>query len=459
MRCALMLLVAAIYVWSLSGCATPTPRPNGSLEGRWLVELSARDIGRARCIMEFETDTTAFTAHTRKGADRELLGWWTSFLGRTFTSNFPKGYLLRVEQGKTELVRDTLKLSGIFRSSLGNYYFNGFVLHDSLQAVLTARNGSVYGRITAARYAGSGPLENYPAIVSAADSVARTLLYNPTLTSTTQWTDFERNMHEVSQRCMDDVEMVFAWYYYSRKLSFSHFALLKPEPQTSSAVKNSLSLEALTKKTALMRIPSFAGSAREVDSLFDNVSSHSYDTLIVDLRDNPGGSIAAGMAFAKNVADTTFYGGVFLTRSWFATHTGLPSVDELQHFAIIDSSSYPLLIAGIHRYEGLCLKVVPCAHPFRGQLIILTNHNTASTCEPIVYGLKHRHRATIIGEKSAGAMLNAEYLDIRNGFQLVLPTADYYAVDGYHIDQHGVEPDIPVAGEQALDVAMKHSVR
>src|SRR5690606_42154192 len=100
-------------------------------------------------------------------------------------------------------------------------------------------------------------------------------------------------------------------------------------------------------------------------------------------------------------------------------------------------------------------------HPFptrRSSDLILTNKNTASTCEPIVYELQRQKRAIIIGEKTAGAMLNGEMFELNQSFKMFIPTADYYTSDGYRIDLNGVKPDIETKSEDALTVALNRVV-
>jgi len=110
---------------------------------------------------------------------------------------------------------------------------------------------------------------------------------------------------------------------------------------------------------------------------------------------------------------------------------------------------------GIHEEEALCLKIEPVKKKFEGEIYILTNKYTASTCEPIVYALQQQGLATVIGEKTAGAMLNSETFDLINGFCVVIPTADYYTSDGYHIDKQGVNPDFYINSKLSLEYAMK----
>lgn len=53
-------------------------------------------------------------------------------------------------------------------------------------------------------------------------------------------------------------------------------------------------------------------------------------------------------------------------------------------------------------------------------------------------------------------MLNGEKFDLNHGFHIFIPTADYYASDGYKIDLNGVKPNIETKSEDALKTAINH---
>lgn len=446
---------------ALSSCAHPLTHPNNTLEGKWTVTLTCNDIGIARTIMEFKTDSNSYTAYTRKNADRDILGWWTSTLGRTFTNDFKEGRLLHIVKGNIKENSDSLILSGIFTSSLGNYYVNGTVKGTILNAVLTKKNKEVYGYIHAVKEEVKIPLENYPAIFDNAELITKQHIYNSEVINGKEWKKFAKNMKEVSAKMQDDLEMVFAFFYYSGKLPFTHYHLLKMPAKDTGNIETGhfVSLQQKTPQTVYMKITSFGGTSYEIDSIFEQVHRGGYKNLIVDLRDNPGGSVEAGMEFAKNIADTTFYGGIFLTQKWFNAHKNPPELHTYSTFQNFTDANFDLIISGIHDHEALCLKVVPKEKVYHGKIFILVNKNTASTCEPIVYGLKQRNLATIVGETTAGAMLNGEFFDIKNGFRIIVPTADYYTSDGYRIDKKGVAPTIETKDVDALEYVLTNLIR
>ena len=64
-------------------------------------------------------------------------------------------------------------------------------------------------------------------------------------------------------------------------------------------------------------------------------------------------------------------------------------------------------------------------------------------------------RARIVGEKTPGAVLSSKLFDIPGGFHLRVPFADYYSTKNGRIEGAGVTPDIFVAADEALDVALR----
>jgi C-terminal processing protease CtpA/Prc len=260
-------------------------------------------------------------------------------------------------------------------------------------------------------------------------------------------------MTKVSAKVQDDMEMVFAFFYYSGKSPISHFMLFKsPEQENDTTISDNnkyVFFEEKSPQIAYLQIKSFAGTAAEMDSVFQIIIKNDYKNLIVDLRNNPGGNVDAGISFATSVVDSTFYGGVFLTQKWFNQHNKPPTVENYPEFPHFTEANSDLILDGIHNTTGLCLKIVPKLEVYKGNIYILTNKKTGSACEPIVYGLKQHKRATIIGEKTAGGMLNGEFFELEKGFSMYIPTADYYASDGFRIDQKGIKPNIKIKQEKA----------
>ncbi len=447
-----------ISLLSLISCSAQSSIKNEQLEGKWYVNFVHKDIGQARTIIEFNTDSNSFVAHSRKNADKDILGSWTSFLGRAFTKSLKNGSLLNIEKGIYEVKNDTLHLAGILVTPMGNFNLEGHIVNNELYATLRNKSKGHLGSISGNRDIPNLPLENYKQLFENAVSLTETKIFNKEILQSKEWKAFTKEMRVSVPKLQDDLEMVFAFFYRAEKLPFSHFALMKSfemkEGKESNQQKNYLTLEQKSHNTAYLKITSFSGTATEVDSIFSIIRQKGYQNLIVDLRNNAGGSVEAGMAFATNIIDKETFGGVFLTQKWFNNNKELPTPDDYKNLPHFTEANYDLIIEGIHQTEGLCLKIIPKEQVYQGKLYVLTNHKTASTCEPIVYELKKRNRALIIGEATAGSMLNGEMFDLVNGFKMFIPTADYYTSDGYRIDQNGVKPNVETKSESALNKAI-----
>jgi len=459
------LILALIFISSLSiqSCHSKNETKNNSLNGKWAIEFISNDIGDVRSFLTFEFTDTSFIAYTRKGADRDILGFWKSLLGRIFTKDFKNGSLINITNGKVIEQKDSLLLSGIFMSALGNYYFKGSIFGGQLQATLTDGKKNNRGTIQGSKTLPRTPLSDYPALVKRSIELTKENIYNPALLEKGEWEKFDRSITTVSEKIEDDIEMEFAFFYFAGKLPVSHYSLvrqgIKKEEEKHEKASHQIILKEKTAETLYMKIKSFSGTASEMDSVFSIISAKGYKNLIVDLRDNPGGTVEAGMEFATHVVDSTFYGGVFLTKKWFEKNKRIPSIGDYANFPHFTEANFDLILEGVHNKEGICLKVIPAKNPYKGKLFILTNGSTASTCEPIVYALKQHKKAIIVGEKTAGAMLNGEFFSITDGFSMIIPTADYYTSDGFRIDTKGVNPTIITDQEKALDFVMDHFIK
>lgn len=451
------IFITAIML-CITSCDAGADIVHKELEGKWAIEFQHDDIGVANTIMNFSTDGASYCAYTRKKADKDILGTWKALLARTFTDDFKNGSLLRIEQGIIKSSNDTLLIAGVLTSAMGNYAIKGYVFNNKLFANIISNGKKSYkGKLTGTREIPPTPLGNYSALFSESIKLTEEKIYNRKVLQTREWKQFVKSMQKIMPKIQDDLEMVFAFFYFAGKLPYSHYALMKlPETTTGDTYKENSNtfFEEKEKRIAYLRIYSFGGSSKEIDSVFSIINQRQYEHLIVDLRNNSGGSVEAGMTFVRNIVDTSFYGGVFLTQKYFNNNNHIPTPQEYKQFENFTAANFDLILEGIHSKKGLCLQVIPTKTAGDYKIFVLTNNRTASTCEPIVYGLKQYRLATIVGEKTAGAMLNGEIFKLEHGYNMIIPTADYYTADGFHIDRNGVEPNVNVNSEDALEYVL-----
>jgi hypothetical protein len=90
------------------------------------------------------------------------------------------------------------------------------------------------------------------------------------------------------------------------------------------------------------------------------------------------------------------------------------------------------------------------------KVFYLTSNRTASAAEHLALALKHTHRATLIGEHTAGANHFGGYQPIGAGLAAFIPIGRTFDPDtGEDWEGKGIEPDIAVPEDTALETALK----
>ncbi len=155
--------------------------------------------------------------------------------------------------------------------------------------------------------------------------------------------------------------------------------------------------------------------------------------LILDLRDNGGGLIAN---FRKLL-------GLFVPASKpIGTFIDRRMVDDY-----VDATHLnPLDLAAVAKWSPRKLRPVESENlpVYKGHIIVLINHLSGSAAEIVAEGLRDTVGATIVGAKSAGAVLVAMYVPASNGFLLQFPLSDYLTIKGVRLEGTGVTPDVTV---------------
>jgi carboxyl-terminal processing protease len=133
--------------------------------------------------------------------------------------------------------------------------------------------------------------------------------------------------------------------------------------------------------------------------------------VIIDLRRNPGGeTFSLGITIGE-FFDHTVDCGTFITRS------GGRSVKNSWQ---IGSANY------------------------RGKVAVLVDGATGSAAEIFSAVLQDHGRATVIGRRTAGAVLASWFYRLPDGGELQLSREDYITPKGRRIEGNGVEPDLVV---------------
>jgi carboxyl-terminal processing protease len=161
----------------------------------------------------------------------------------------------------------------------------------------------------------------------------------------------------------------------------------------------------------ILKFPGFQFTDREIDEIVSKASRHK--ALIVDLRGNPGGSVETLKAFLGDVLDHDVKIGDRMTRD--------------------GSKSLEVKSRG-HRV-------------FSGKLVVLVDSGSASSSEIFSRVMQLEKRATVLGDKTAGAVMEARMYSYKLGMGNVvfygaqITDADLIMTDGKSLDRRGVTPD------------------
>jgi carboxyl-terminal processing protease len=151
-------------------------------------------------------------------------------------------------------------------------------------------------------------------------------------------------------------------------------------------------------------------TAEKTEEAILDLEEQGYRDLIIDLRTNPGGLLAA----AIDTADLFFDDGLVVgTAGRVASEN---QVFYARQGRVVEDSA---------------------------RVVVIINEGTASAAEILAGALKDRDRAVLVGETSFGKGTVQQVRSLGNGgFRLTM--ARYYTPDEIFIDKAGIEPDVVV---------------
>ncbi|MFT3869921.1 MAG: S41 family peptidase [Nibricoccus sp.] len=94
--------------------------------------------------------------------------------------------------------------------------------------------------------------------------------------------------------------------------------------------------------------------------------------------------------------------------------------------------------------DGLRSSLSLLSAKFPGRVVLLVGPNTGSAAEIFAHVLQHEHRATVVGRKTAGAVVSSLFYSLPGGGKMQVPFCDYVGVDGRRLEGRGVTPDVEV---------------
>jgi C-terminal processing protease CtpA/Prc len=175
-------------------------------------------------------------------------------------------------------------------------------------------------------------------------------------------------------------------------------------------------------RVMILKFPQFLYTESEVDEVMKKARRN--QALIIDLRGNGGGSVETLRAFLSNFFDHE-----------------VKIADR-----VMRDGSKPILAKSGGK------------NAFTGKLVVLTDSRSASASEVLARVVQLEKRGTVLGDRSAGAVMEAKRYHYQIGYESALfygasiTDADLLMTDGKTLEHMGVTPDellLPSAADLA----------
>jgi carboxyl-terminal processing protease len=184
----------------------------------------------------------------------------------------------------------------------------------------------------------------------------------------------------------------------------------------------------LENKTGYLRLVQFGEkSSSELDTALAKLDAHGMESLIIDLRGNPGGLLDQAVRVCEK----------FLARGALVVTTEGRNPSQKAEY----------------RASGR-------DHRTKLPLVLLVNGGSASASEIVAGCLQDTQRAVVVGEQTFGKGSVQSVVPLPNDSGLRLTTAKYYTPSHKVIHEKGITPDIVVemSDQDEMDLAIQRSL-
>lgn len=177
-------------------------------------------------------------------------------------------------------------------------------------------------------------------------------------------------------------------------------------------------------RVGYIQISSFASDTpKEFAEWIDELSSQGVQSLIIDIRYNPGGLLDS----VKELASNFIKEGILMT---------------------VQDSSGQQTAAEIKSGSELPIPVV-----------VLINEESASAAEVLAGFLQDYKKATLVGKRTFGKGTIQSMFPLTNGGVLKVSTEQYFTPKGNAVQEQGISPDLEVDGDLPQLLAALHALK
>jgi C-terminal processing protease CtpA/Prc len=223
--------------------------------------------------------------------------------------------------------------------------------------------------------------------------------------------------------------------------------------------------ERLDRRTIVLRLRSFGyEDMAMVQGLISSITPmlQKTENLIIDLRDNSGGSDFAWQGLLPLVYTQPIKG---VAASLYSTPDNIARLERQASDPSLDPAVRAWLgreVAAMRAHPGEFVRQPDPVYkadrvlPYPKRVGVLVNRGCASSCEQLVLTLRQSRKVTIFGERTAGAVdyTNLVAAAVPGGeFDLVYPVSRSQRLPEVAMDEKGIQPDvlIPLSASSQVD--------
>ena len=300
-------------------------------------------------------------------------------------------------------------------------------------------------------------------VADSISSLMSTYHYNPEQLGSNEYIGLEGKAKELALTSKTKEEFIEGYNQLWAEGPFSHVRLAimqQPAEEMANYIDSlrvggkGVNLEWMN-NTAMLTVNTMMGvdTQEQVFDAYRKIAKKRTDTLIIDLRNNEGGTFA-GIPLMGHLTSDTIDIGMFVSQKWWNNHAEDPTVEDVKDLPSWEGWSIRSFWKDVQDKPLTRVQIKPMSPQFQGPVYVLISNRTASAAEFTVDALAHLKNVTIIGQTTAGEMLSQKMFDLPHGLQLSLPIADYYATRMGRIEGKGVDPDIAIDAEKAKELSL-----
>lgn len=445
------LTILLFLLFSLAGLSQ-------NLTGRWKLDVDMKEIGPMQILLDFtKTSDSTFIASSRPKALKNIIGGIKYSIAKNKT-RFKNGSIAHIYSG---VVKTDDSLKGIFTTPIMDLYFSAHLQNGIMTGALHYKDKH-YNEFKAIPYDKEFVDYDYVSLTAGIQNTIQKNIYDAEVLHEKQWVKFFNELDHLAPKIHDDLEMLMYFSFLSKKIKMSHIGILKYNPLDSSDDNDTskyttqVSHKMINHKTAYIKFEGFQlADTLVVREFFTTIIEQKVPILIFDLRGCSGGDYSS-MFLAQYLTKETHEAGFFIGNKYYQTNRKLPDDPTIKNLPDYNGKSLKEFLQVILESGLLKGSVAPDRElHYNGNVYALIDNHSASATEPIAYYLKQHKLATLVGETTAGQMLSSTVITVKDSWSLLIPIADYYTSDRFRIEQKGVNPNIKVKSNEALNYVLK----